>query len=98
MASVTGFDPANSGQEPVNSEGNKIPVGVWGDSNTGVGIFGTSGTHSRMPSPISARRRASTARERRGPVPRIFPGLSPVLSGSARHLSGSPVSATTSSA
>lgn len=43
MASVTGFDPANSGQEPVNSDGNKVPVGVWGDSNTGVGVFGTSG-------------------------------------------------------
>ena len=27
MASVTGFDPANSGQEPVNSDGNKVPVG-----------------------------------------------------------------------
>jgi hypothetical protein len=43
MASVTGSDPAPSGQEPVNFQGNKIPVGVWGDSNTGVGVFGTSG-------------------------------------------------------
>jgi hypothetical protein len=43
MASVTGSDPAPSGQEPVNSQGNKIPVGVWGDSSTGVGVFGTSG-------------------------------------------------------
>jgi hypothetical protein len=43
MASVTGFDPAQSGQEPVNFQGDKIPVGVWGDSTTGVGVFGTSG-------------------------------------------------------
>jgi hypothetical protein len=43
MADVTGFDPAPSGQEPVDSQGNKVPFGVWGDSDIGVGVFGTSG-------------------------------------------------------
>ncbi len=43
MASISGSDPTPSGQEPVNFQGNKIPVGVWGDSSTGVGVFGTSG-------------------------------------------------------
>jgi hypothetical protein len=42
MANVTGFDPAPSGQEPLDSVGNKVPVGVWGDSTTGVGVFGTT--------------------------------------------------------
>lgn len=43
MASVIGFDPAPSGQEPVDEFGNKVPVGVWGDSDTDVGVFGTGG-------------------------------------------------------
>jgi hypothetical protein len=43
MANVTGFDPAVSGQEPKDESGNTVPVGVWGDSNTDVGVFGTSG-------------------------------------------------------
>jgi hypothetical protein len=43
MARVEGFEPAQSGQEPVDSGGNPIAVGVWGDSSTGVGVFGTSG-------------------------------------------------------
>jgi hypothetical protein len=43
MANITGFDPAPSGQQPVDQQGNTIPVGVWGDSNIGVGVFGTSG-------------------------------------------------------
>jgi len=43
MANVTGFDPAVSGQEPKDEVGNTVPVGVWGDSNTDVGVFGTSG-------------------------------------------------------
>jgi hypothetical protein len=43
MARVEGFEPAKSGQEPVGLEGNPVPVGVWGDSDSGVGVFGTSG-------------------------------------------------------
>jgi hypothetical protein len=43
MANVTGFDPAVSGHEPKDENGNTVPVGVWGDSNTDVGVFGTSG-------------------------------------------------------
>jgi hypothetical protein len=43
MASVNGFDPGASGQQPVDSGGNPVPVGVWGDSTTGAGVFGTSG-------------------------------------------------------
>jgi hypothetical protein len=43
MANVTGFDPAPSGQQPVDEFGNQVPVGVWGDSDTDVGVFGTSG-------------------------------------------------------
>jgi hypothetical protein len=43
MANVTGFAPAVSGQEPKDEFGNTFPVGVWGDSNTDVGVFGTSG-------------------------------------------------------
>jgi hypothetical protein len=44
MASVKGFDPAESGQKPVDDANppNPVPVGVWGDSTTGVGVFGTS--------------------------------------------------------
>jgi hypothetical protein len=44
MANVTGFDPAPSGQQPTDVNGNPVPVGVWGDSSTGGGVFGTSGT------------------------------------------------------
>src|SRR5689334_6097476 len=43
MATVVGFDPAKSGQKPTDDQGNHSPVGVWGDSSTGVGVFGTSG-------------------------------------------------------
>lgn len=43
MAIVKGFDPALSGQEPETSSGEPVPVGVWGDSDSGVGVFGTSG-------------------------------------------------------
>ncbi len=43
MANVTGFDPAVSGQEPRDEYGDKVPVAVWGDSSTDVGVFGTSG-------------------------------------------------------
>jgi hypothetical protein len=43
MALVSGFDPAPSGQQPVDNNGNPVPVGVWGDSNAGGGVFGTSG-------------------------------------------------------
>ena len=43
MAQVKGFDPAISGQQPEDINGNPVPVGVWGDSSTGGGVFGTSG-------------------------------------------------------
>ena len=43
MAQVRGFDPAVSGQQPEDINGNPVPVGVWGDSNIGGGVFGTSG-------------------------------------------------------
>lgn len=44
MALVKGFNPATSGQQPEDVNGNPVPVGVWGDSSTGGGVFGTSGT------------------------------------------------------
>jgi hypothetical protein len=43
MASLKGFDPAESGQTPVDLSGDPVPVGVWGDSTSGLGVFGTSG-------------------------------------------------------
>jgi len=43
VAQVKGFDPAVSGQQPEDINGNPVPVGVWGDSNIGGGVFGTSG-------------------------------------------------------
>jgi len=43
MARVEGFEPAKSGQEPVDDDENPVPVGVWGDSSIGVGVFGTNG-------------------------------------------------------
>ena len=43
MAQVKGFDPAISGQQPEDVNGNTVPIGVWGDSSTGGGVFGTSG-------------------------------------------------------
>jgi len=43
VAQVKGFDPAISGQQPEDINGNPVPIGVWGDSNTGGGVFGTSG-------------------------------------------------------
>lgn len=42
MARVEGFEPNQSGQQPTNG-GNAVPVGVWGDSDIGVGVSGTSG-------------------------------------------------------
>jgi hypothetical protein len=44
MARVQGFEPAQSGQAPIDDNGNPVAVGVWGDSTTGVGVFGTSGS------------------------------------------------------
>ena len=81
MASVTGFDPANSGQEPVNSEGNKIPVGVWGDSNTGVGIFGTSG--DPLPNAVTYIRQTAGVygQGTQGPGAEDFPGPIPGVIG-----------------
>jgi hypothetical protein len=43
VAQLKGFDPAISGQQPEDINGNPVPVGVWGDSDTGGGVFGTSG-------------------------------------------------------
>jgi hypothetical protein len=43
VAQVIGFDPATSGQQPEDVNGNVVSVGVWGDSNTGGGVLGTSG-------------------------------------------------------
>ena len=43
MARVEGFDPNQSGQKPADDSGNPVPVGVWGDSDIGVGVFGTTG-------------------------------------------------------
>jgi hypothetical protein len=42
MARVVGFEPNPSGQHPVDDGGNPIAVGVWGDSDTGVGVFATT--------------------------------------------------------
>ncbi len=46
MAEIKGNNPAPSGQDPVDITGTPVPVGVWGDSSTGVGVFGTSGDRS----------------------------------------------------
>jgi hypothetical protein len=43
VAQVKGFDPAISGQQPLDANGNPVPIGVWGDSSTGGGVFGSSG-------------------------------------------------------
>ncbi len=43
MAQVIGFDPAASGQQPEDVNGDPVPVGVWGDSDSGGGVFGSSG-------------------------------------------------------
>ena len=43
MVQIKGFDPAISGQQPEDINGDPVPVGVWGDSSTGGGVFGTSG-------------------------------------------------------
>jgi hypothetical protein len=46
MARVVGFQPAKTNQKPLDDQGNPVSVGVWGDSTTGVGVFGTSGAVS----------------------------------------------------
>jgi hypothetical protein len=46
MARVVGFQPAKTHQQPVDDQGHPVSVGVWGDSTTGVGVFGTSGAVS----------------------------------------------------
>src|SRR6185369_17318353 len=47
MASVTGFDPTQSGQQPTYTDidgTHVVPVGVWGDTvPPGVGVLGTCG-------------------------------------------------------
>jgi hypothetical protein len=43
VAQLKGFDPAISNQQPEDINGDPVPVGVWGDSNIGGGVFGTSG-------------------------------------------------------
>jgi hypothetical protein len=40
---VEGFEPAQSGQQPVDINGDPVAVGVWGDSTTGAGVLGTNG-------------------------------------------------------
>jgi hypothetical protein len=47
MAEVVGFNPARTGQKPEDGTGSPVFVGVWGDSTTGVGVFGTSGAVSQ---------------------------------------------------
>jgi hypothetical protein len=47
MAEVIGFNPAKTHQKPEDNNGNPVFVGVWGDSTTGVGVFGTSGAVSQ---------------------------------------------------
>ena len=37
MARVEGFEPGKSEQQPEDADGNPVPVGVFGDSTTGVG-------------------------------------------------------------
>ena len=46
MARVVGFQPAKTNQKPVDGQGSPVTIGVWGDSTTGVGVFGTSGAVS----------------------------------------------------
>jgi hypothetical protein len=46
MAGLVGFDPASSGQQPIDNNAAPVSVGVWGDSTIGVGVFGTSGVPS----------------------------------------------------
>src|SRR5262249_59575845 len=43
MAQVKGFEPNLSGQKPTDDMGNPVAVGVWGDSDIGVGVFGSTG-------------------------------------------------------
>jgi hypothetical protein len=43
VARVEGFEVGNSGMQPVDPNGVPLAVGVWGDSDTGMGVFGTSG-------------------------------------------------------
>jgi hypothetical protein len=43
MARVEGFEPNHSGQQPADENGNAVSVGVWGDSDSGVGVFGSTG-------------------------------------------------------
>lgn len=43
MARVEGFETNHTGQIPVDENGNPVTVGVWGDSDDGVGVLGTNG-------------------------------------------------------
>lgn len=43
MARVEGFEPGHSGQTPEDAIGDPVAAGVWGDSDVGVGVFGSSG-------------------------------------------------------
>jgi hypothetical protein len=52
MAAVDGFDPAKGGQKPAESSGNPVPVGVRGDTTTGIGVFGTTGLLPPAPADI----------------------------------------------
>jgi hypothetical protein len=81
MASVTGFNPAHSGQKPVNSQGNTIPVGVWGDSNTGLGVFGTSGALPPSPFNYVVQTAGVYGQGGEGPGAQDFPGPIPGVIG-----------------
>jgi len=43
MARVEGFETNHTGQTPVDENGNPVTVGVWGDSDDGIGVLGTNG-------------------------------------------------------
>jgi hypothetical protein len=43
MARVEGFEVGHSGLQPIDGSGDPVSVGVWGDSDNGMGVFGTSG-------------------------------------------------------
>jgi hypothetical protein len=43
VARVEGFEVGQSGLEPIDDNGNPVSVGVWGDSDNGMGVFGSRG-------------------------------------------------------
>jgi hypothetical protein len=55
MTQVQGFDPNHSGQKPIDDAGNLVAVGVWGDSDIGIGVFGTQHCSTCGPTPAFRR-------------------------------------------